>query len=266
MDYDLGKTRWKMLDELDQGEKDFLKEHEAELDDGEKTAFKSFLSTEEPALPIVETPVIEEAVEEKPPEEPITFKSTAERDAYVAQEVAKREAENPQPVVETQIPIKQSELFKNEMRDKKYENPLDYHEDSKKLLVLEAQEERDAEAKIVQNFETEYDNLAKEKTLPTANTDEGRKFKLDLVDFGKKHGKGTYHDAYELWTQVPEQFGGGFKFADQKAKEVENKEQISKQKAAASGMNATTPSDPPVKKGLAYKQIHENDLDTLLDM
>jgi hypothetical protein len=264
---DLEVVRWKTADELLPEEKDFLKENADKLDDGEKIAFQSFLqeepATEDPVAEVATPETPNEPTPEIPPTAPVTFASEAERDAWLASEIAKRESSKQPESPKEDVKVDPVESLKG----KQYVDATEAYKDFKRVEAEQQELQRKEQEKINEQFEAEYKQLAVTKKLPDPTTEEGKQFRLNLVEFGKKHAKQNYTETLELWEQVPEQFGGGFKVADQKKEEDKDKEQINKQKEAAALLNNPAPADPKNQpKPIPYSTLHNTDIDTLIDM
>jgi hypothetical protein len=280
---DLEEVRWKLADELNENEKEFLNEHKEELNDAEKNAFKSFLETDEqtPDPVTLETKTDEEenGEEEKDPESaegaeggaegPITFNTPAEREAWLQAEIAKRQPITPVKVEETPEDTKSPfEIAKESLKGKKYSDASEAYADFVATLKTQADLESKAQQKVNEKFEAEYKEVAEANKLPDPSTEEGKKIKDAITNIGVNNGKKNYREAYDLYTKIPEQFGGGFKVIDQKKKADDNKKQIEDQKKKAALMGGSTPAGDDKKKGIgmSYEKLHNTDMDNLLEI
>lgn len=125
----------------------------------------------------------------------------------------------------------------------------------------DAQEKQKTEAElksINDDFDKEYDGLATQYKLPARTTPEGAEVNRALADFAAKNGLVTYTQAYNLWSKIPKEQGGGFGAAPVK--------KVNPSKAAARKIGSSQNGDAAAKgKGKAYSTVHTKSMDQLLE-
>lgn len=267
--YELDKLLLRTADQLDDKERDFIKQNVDKLNDEDKEAYASFLTEEEPEAPAQpETPADPEKPEEPEapatpatPEAPTTFTFKTEEEV---KEFVKKQLEE-----EKRLEKEKAEKEKQAAEGKRFVpdgyQPKDWNEAYKNTdeMIEKKLEERE-QKRIAKRLEDEWKDLSKEKNLPSLETTEGKQIHDNIVKFGVAAGKQTFKEAYDVWATVPKSFGGGF---DPEAKkeptnEPSAEDKLKKQKQAASkvgGANDGTPARQPGGITLpSYKQVKES--------
>jgi hypothetical protein len=265
-DYKLDDLLLYTAEELDPDQKAFIKQHQDELGEEDKSAYSTFLNepveeeTEE-IIPQPEiTPPAESEVAPPPvtPEEPRVFKTQEEIDAYMDSKLPKA-PEEPKPSVQDKI----KQILPD---DYKPETPTELYAKFKEALVLETKDDEERANQIQQQFDKQYLEVVTKNNLPDPKTDTGKQVKEQIRDLGIRYKANSYNEAYDLWSKLPQKFGGGLDYQPP-TPEPEPKPDLSEQKRRAAMANAIPGGDGggSSNKGLSYSDLAGKDLDTLLE-
>lgn len=169
-----------------------------------------------PEEPEKETPVVPEPVVPEP-----VFKTKEEADEYINTKI-----------MEALNAAKPAELVKEEAGGAYFKEgyiPKDLNQLANDLLPIAAQKVRediraeeqariDEQQKINTLFDKQADDLVKAGKLPSIETEEGKKALGNMLKYGAQYGARDVNVAYEMWSKVPEEFGGGYKVSVAKEK------------------------------------------------
>lgn len=279
---DLEKVKLKTYEQLSENERAFVVENKDSLNSEDLEAYAPLFTKNEE---VVETPSEEAgaqgentegqgeggeedpnakpATEEKPVNEGYAFKSEEEAREFVQKQLIESEKAK-------QAAIAAASTQEEKERIDKEWKPSDWLH-AKKVLGSELKEEIKADLKkeaeerrqqeIGQQLQKEWEALAKEKGLPSDKTEKGKAIHDSIVNFGVAAKKTTFKEAYEVWSKVPEQFGGGLKAAAEAEAKQEDKKQVSEQKKAAAkigGQNSGAGTKPVKTAGtVEYNKLHK---------
>lgn len=239
--YDINKLKLKTAGQLDDKEKDFIRQNVDKLDDEDKDAYDSFLnppsdnggSEGQPsagaadaggnpagssdaggsgdqnngAAPSAGTPGDQPAY---------TFKTEADAQAFVKAQIEK-DAKDKQAAIDAAATPAEKKFVEDNWRPNNWNEGIKVVKDAVKQ---ELQEEAQAQQKKVEEHnarvEADWQALRTANSLPdmvnpdgTENAD-GRKLHDAIVDIGTKMGKKNFKDAYEVYMMVPTDKGGGY--------------------------------------------------------
>jgi len=254
---DLEDIRLKDASELEDDEKEFLKEHSDDLNDEEKETFKDFLGSdddedEDKGFGFKTKEDFEAAVTEK-------------ARALIQEELAKKGKDD-----DDEDEDKDKDKGVINVFDKSYKAP-DWNEPFNKALpalvtavIKEIQGMNDKQRaeldRINQGFETEIEGLRKSnpEEIPKAGTEERKTFDKDLAQIGVKYRLQNMTQAFEIYQKdlaIKKAGGGGDekKTADEKAKALARKVSGGGKGGDASG------------KSRSYADLHNKSLDELMD-
>lgn len=125
-------------------------------------------------------------------------------------------------------------------------------------------------------FDTEVDTMAKEGKIADPKTPEGKLVDYLITLTGAKNGLNTMKDAYDLWTKVAPEFGGGYGYKVgtplweikdgkiQVLKVDDKKIDIKTQKQAASKVGAGGTGGGKSIPEKKYSDIHRKSMDEIL--
>lgn len=218
---------------------------------------------EEEAAAEPEAPEPEAKEEEK--EEPVepVFKTKEEADNYIAEKVIQALNESKEKE-ERERQSKEAEKFFDDSYIPKNANDLAANLipilDKKIRDNIKAEQEHltAEQQKINTLFDKQTDDLIKGGKLPPQDTDEGKQALGSMLKFGAQYGARDVNMAYDLWSKVPEEFGGGYKIKS------EEKEKAKDQRAAAGMVGGLKSADPSKPKPLNYDQRRSTDMDSLI--
>lgn len=271
MDYDINKLKLKTAQQLNDGEKDFIRNNQDKLNDEDKDAYSSFLTADIPSPEGTEgessnseggseNSAGQESAEggnesEGEDSRPsggggdgsestgaFTFKSEQEAREWVKKVKDEDDAAKQKAIDAATTP-----------EEKKYVEdnwkPKDWNEGLRTAVKI-AKEEIKAEAeeeRIQKNFEKfdrEWKTLSKERNIPSLDTVEGRKIHAQIIGIMRGYGLTTFKSGYEKWAKIE---GIDVTAGDQSGQQnnetvvTTDKQKISAQKAAAAkigGQNA----------------------------
>lgn len=290
--FDITQLKLKTSEQLLPSEKEYLKEHTDQLNDEDKAAYASFLTPEavvpDPTTanldataaaaanagePVKEEKKVEEAAAEGEVALTEEEKKAKEADDAKALESQARKDEISTIVRETMkeiIPmLPQAQAEKKEASVTKelkkiFEgDPADWDDAARKIINTAKEEiEADIEAKseatkkaqseIETRFVEQYNGLVAKHKLPALNTDEGKEMFTKLDKFGGQWKQTSMDDAYNLYTSIPEDKGGGLKVSEEKKAITEQKKRAGQVGSGAGSESAAKPTQE--KK---YADIHK---------
>lgn len=212
MEYNIDELRLKTASQLDDNEREYLKANTDKLNDEDKEAYADFLSVDVPATQEVvaeEVPPVEaEPTTPAQTEQPkFTFNTEAEAREFVKNLQREDDAAKQKAIDEAKTPEQKKYVEDNW-------KPADWNE-AMRLAVKHAKEEiREEDAKkeaeaTAKRLDEEWKQLSTEKKLPPLTTEEGRIIHANIIKYGVAAGKQTFHDAYNVWANVPKEHGGG---------------------------------------------------------
>lgn len=246
-DFDLTQLKLKTSEDLDGAEKDYIIQHQNELNEEDKAAYSDFLPREEinseSEITEDKSEEVKEPVEEKPPE-PV-FKSQEDVDKYLEEKLAERDAKQKeelsaraeeekqpeQPVFfqDGEKPTDWNDALTRAYNKAKEDAVLEYkkmNEAEKEAFKEQQKKLDDANKKIQEDFE----KLVKENKIPELDSEEGKEAQRKIIQFGIKHRKNVL-DAFELLEDIPTD-RGGFLSAEAKS-QVDAKAKLDAQKKLA---------------------------------
>lgn len=272
---DLEKVRLLPLENIGTAEIAFLNEHKAELDAEEKAAFVGFLT---PDPEVIAAPVIPEPETPTPPVTPAPainpdeFIKKEEMASYIEDkrkeweaanvskaEQDKKEAEIKQLYKEGELPTDWND-FGNKVIDSAVEKvfaQLNKQNEDAKAAAAATEKERE---KVLAGFQAEFATLEKDGKIPNVGTEEGKKVMEQIFKVGMDNGKVTVTEAYALWSQLPEEFGGGYKTGN-----TAEKQRLNKQKEAAGKVGGGTTAPPATEAWIKPEERRKLSMDQLLD-
>jgi hypothetical protein len=285
---DLEVVRWKTADDLDPEEAAFLRENVDKLNQEELDAFAEVLKepeAEEEELEATgtggeeeekEEEEVEEKEEEKKPDAQYLTKDEANefvQKALADREAAKKDAETgtaEEKAAKQEIlklfPDGYKPTDPNEFASKIVEalTPILTQKTIENIGQMNAAQRKqfdDANARL----DAEYTEIAKKNGLPELSSEKGQLINGQLATVAAKYGIDNYHEAYELWSKLPAQYGGGFSVADEE--KAQKKEALKGQKKAASmvGKSSGEGSTGGKNSGPTREEIATLDMDKLLD-
>lgn len=197
----------KTAPELNDIERAFIKEHEPELSDEDRDAYKEFLTSpqepeetpetpEEPETP--ETPETPEIPGE--PEEPETpqfqFKTEEEAKEFVRNLQKEEEAKKQAAIDAVKTPAEKKYVEDNW-------KPKDWNEGMKKAVELAKEEIRKEEKEkqeqaAVDYWNKEWAKISKEKNIPALTSPEGQKIHKEIIHLMQAKDLKTFKEGYEL--------------------------------------------------------------------
>lgn len=223
---DLDQIRLKTSSQLDDNERDFIRENQDKLTDEDKDAYASFLNVEETSgeeasetvqdskgqeVPSEEgeaAPVSPVAPEPPtPPTDSFSFKSEEEAKEFIRKQSEENERQKQAAIDAAQSP-EEKKWVEDNWKPKTWNEGIKTVKDIVKQELKEEQEEERVKAEGVR-LAKEWDEIVAEKQLPNLSTNEGRAIHDSVVRFGIAAKKQNFKDAYEVWEKVPKQFGGG---------------------------------------------------------
>lgn len=278
--FDLAKLKLKTADDLEDDERQFIIDHQDELNDEDKDAYSSFLPPEDPkTTQEEEEPTPPPTDEPEPKKEPLTFKSQEEMDEYFEKKFGSQINE-----IKSQLPKPQPEPEPKPKPEKKYieGQPKSWEEfdkaikqakeDAKTELVEQLEKEKkeaqtkqqeleQAREKAIAGLKDEYAKLAEsDKSLPKLDTQEGVKKFEELVKWGSERKQENLTDTYGLWSKIPVEHGGGL---DTQQKKELDKKKVEAQKKAAASLSGKGGEAP--KKERSYQDLKKMDLSEIIE-
>jgi hypothetical protein len=200
----------KTSQELDDNEKTFIREHEAELNDEDRDAYKDFLQVSETPLEKEKMPAVEPPEEEKTPtetldetpavEQQFSFKSEEEAKAFVAKFQEEQEDAKQKAINVAKTPEEKKYVDKNW-------KPDNWNEGIKKAVELAKEEIRQEEEQKQQQAAVKYWNdqwaeISAEKKIPALTTPEGSKIHKEIIHLMQGYGLKTFQEGYEMREKV----------------------------------------------------------------
>jgi hypothetical protein len=205
-------------------------------------------ATPAPVAPVTSAPVTPETPV-KPEDEEDEFKDLVFFKGSVNPETGKWEGEAPKDWNDLLI------------RVVKFLSPKVYApkiiEEIKKMTAAERKEVED----IDKEFDTEYDVLATEGKVPKRGTKEGDEVNTQISTIGAQFGQTSMTKAFELWSKIPKDQGGGLDY-----KPGEKKVNPSKQVSRLVGSSQQTQAAEKPKTKIPYDKLHSaRSVDELVD-
>jgi len=240
----LDEVRLKTVSQLSEDDKTFLNQNVDKLTDEDKEAYSSVLS-------VSETPVTPEApaTPEIPatPETPYTFKSEEDAKAFVTKQLDEKKKKEDQDAKDKQAAIDAAKTPEEKKYVEDTWKPKNWNEGIKTAAEAAAdiveQRQKAKEKETEENgkrLAREWGDVSKENKIPSLETKEGRSIHDQVVKLALQHGKTNFKDAYQLWSQTPKEFGGGYdpikvaeKIQKDEAEKKEKAEAEERRKAAA---------------------------------
>ena len=212
--------------------------------------------------------------EEEPPYQ--QFATKEELDTFIDQE-AKRRIDTAKEIVkpETATDKPKLELYKGyfDQATNKWvgEAPKDWNDFANRLLesitpqvvtelqsmTTKQQQELDV---INQEFDREYNELARQKLVPTLTSTEGKEINKQITTIGATYGQSSMTKAYELWSKISKDQGGGLDYTAP----VQSKMQAQKQRAGMVASSQGTTSKPAGMER-TYEQLRKKQIDDLIE-
>lgn len=216
--------------------------------------------------------VEEEKEEEEVEEEPFrTFKTQEEFDEFIAEERKKLEELEKPDEEEEEKEEEEIKFFDDDWKPKDWndftlsllKNPTarrflaqnmagEVRTEIENLTAAERKELED----INEEYNKEYDQLAKEGKVPDRSTPEGKVIDQQISTLGALYGQTSIVKSYELWSKIPKDQGGGLDY------ESPSKTKLSEQKKKSgkigSGRKGTKTDTTKTKK---YEDVHTKSLD-----
>jgi hypothetical protein len=269
----LDQLKLKTADQLRPNEKEFLKQNVDKLNDEDKDAYRDFLETPAPEVNANESVVPEVAepvVPAKAEPEPVVFKTEAEAKAFVEKVTAEREAKAAQDAKDKQAAIDAAKT----PEEKKYvdENwkPKDWNEGIKTAAeaaadILEQRQDKKNKAEKAQReaLEKEWDGITEKNKLPARSTPEGQKILKAVFEVGTKYNQRTFTEAFELYSKIPVDQGGGYDPAGvAKAAELEKGKTRREAAAKVTGASPAAATKVPIVKD--YQTLHNTPVSKLI--
>lgn len=287
---DLEKVRWKTVSQLDDSEKEFLRQNADKLNDEEKDAFKDFLTPDNPTPPADQTGKGEggegnnqgsqgaqdaggqapaSGAEGGQPTAPATgyqFKSEEEAAAFVKKQLDENEKAKKAAIDAAATPAEKKWVEDN-WKPKTWNEGIKTAAEAAVEIMENRQKEREKKANEArERAEKDWQALKTKYSLPELTTDEGIKIHNQIVDIGLKHGKKNFQEAYDLWSIIPTDKGGGYKIpaseagaalAEQKKKQVAEQKKVAAKMGGGGGEGNQQPSGGGSLDTPDYKQLHE---------
>jgi hypothetical protein len=202
-----------------------------------------------PAAPVTSAPAATPETPAKPEDEEDEFKYLVFFKGSVNPETGKWEGE---------VPKDWNDLL---IRVVKFLSPKVYApkiiEEIKKMTAAEKKEVED----IDKEFDAEYDALATEGKVPKRGTKEGDEVNTQISTIGAQFGQTSMTKAYELWSKIPKDQGGGLDY-----KPGEKKPNPSKQVSRLVGSSQQTQAARKPKTKIPYDKLHAaRSVDELVD-
>jgi hypothetical protein len=278
MSFDLAALKLKTADELEQDEREFLIEHREDLTDEDAQAYASFLPQQEPEPdpeinqedPAKESEVEPKTQPAKTPPETVAFKSREELDEYLKEKLEASKKDETPEIEEIRI-FNENELPKD-WNDalgravlKAKEETLAEFQKLTKAEKEEVERQKKAYEDTVAGFEAEFKQLSTEGKLPGADTEEFQEARKQIYELGGQYALAKVTDAYNLWSKIPKEHGGGYD--PQAQAQADKKAQKQKQKQIASTVGGGSGGDNRASSTpkMDYVKFHNTDLSELLD-
>lgn len=229
----LDTVRLKPLELLTDDDKQLLQDNYDNLNDEEKWAFGQFLvdpasvneedqnnandSTSSTDTDNTANTNTDENSEKKTEEEKLTV-SKAELDQLIQERIEAQkkqaEAENSEEA-DTQDKVQLPQFFEKGWK------PADANEFAQALydklapiLVNDFTKMTERQKQQIVDYNSQmdeqYNDLAKKHSLPAMDTDEGKKIDAQIASIAVAHGKKDYYEAFDLWSKIPVELGGGY--------------------------------------------------------
>lgn len=272
---DIEQITEKNAEELTKEEADYLKQNAELLTDEESEKYKDILSREEEeedggAVDIPDDSPNDDVSKTEGDggdgegQKGISFKSQEELDAYIAQRTAQAKT----PTKDKDSEDEGDEFEIPDFFDKSY-RPQDANELARKiaekLLPLAAQSFAKMTAKEKKQVEEtnkaldeQYDSLVSEGKVPKRGTDEAKKVDQTLTTLMLQYKLPDFKSAYDLYSKIPEEHGGGYK-TQQRTPVDANK----KRAAIVAGSRGGTVQTQSPK--MTYKDLSTKSMDELLE-
>ena len=270
---DLDKLRLKTSDELNTDEKEFIKQNVDKLDDEDKEAYANFLvdqseSEESPAAG-TETPAAGEGSggnagagnggsqpQTPPATGGYTFKNEDEAKAFVAKtlkEQKEKEEADKQKAIDAAKTPEEKKYVEDNWKPKDWNEALKVA--TKAAMDAIREETRNETAKQEETrkkFEEEWDGIVEKNKLPKRDTEEGTKILRQVYEIGIKYHQPNFTTAYELWSSIPTDKGGGL----DTGKGIISKNSAQRQAAARVAGNTPSGQQGKTMSPKSYQELH----------
>lgn len=283
MDYDINDLRLHTVDELDDQQKAYIKDHQDQLTDEDKEAYVSFLEESSQETPDPQKTEVDNDPHSSEPEPKTTPEPQYQADFDKRLEAIQKSIESIAPPVsppQTEDAPKPPTFFGDnqpgnwqdvdkaiaQAYQQAKEDAIKAVEENNAKKIQEAEQKQEAIKKAVEGFEQEYIDLAKEGKIPDLNTEDGKRVKDQIWTIGNKYGSNNIHEAFNTWSQIAAEHGGGYNPQPHKTPEQLQKERLDAQKRAASqvgGGGGAPPSSKPTD--VTYQDLAAKSLDQLID-
>jgi len=202
--------------------------------------------------PVPETPQTEQTTEST--EEPfMQFKTQAEYDAWAE---AERQKLLPQEENTEDEPLFSGVDEFGNPAPKDWKEVIDV---AKRELSKEQETKAKKYSETQSQFDQQYESFARSSGLPSLSTPEGQELNKQITQFGVKYNQTSITAAAELWKVVPKEQGGGLNYTAPKPVSSSNPNRAVSAKIGGGSGSAT-----PNKQGRSYAELHNKDIDTLI--
>lgn len=281
---DLEKLKLKTSSQLLPEEKEFIKQNQDKLNDEDKEAYADFLAEDTDEVvddssgdASVDDENADDTTEEaaddnastddetkEPQETKSVFQFNSEDEAKdFVKKIQEEDAAKKKAAIEAaQTPEEKRYIEENW-------KPIDWNDAAVRLtdVVMQRIEEKtQAEQKAIEDsnkkLDAEWLELSKQHSIPDRTTDEGKKIHDSVVQVAIRYNLSTFHDAYDLWSKIATDQGGGYKISASEAGATlaeKKKEQVSTQKKVASKINTNNQGSGQKQTG----NLQTPDYDTL---
>lgn len=220
MEFNIDELKLKTAGQLNDNEKNYLRENQDKLNAEDREAYSSFLVAEETPAPeggestevtppAEETPAPEvtpapEATPEATPTPSATpayqFQTEEEAKAFVAKQIEESEKAKKAAIEKATTPEQKKYIEDNW-------NPDNWNVVARKFVdiaknEIRAEKEQEESEKNAKMYQAQWTELVTEKKVPSLETNEGKKVHKEIVSLMLGFGKKTFKEGYALWEKT----------------------------------------------------------------
>lgn len=260
---DLDKVKLKTVNQLSEDDKKLLNDNVDKLTDEDKTAYSSVLVSGEGASEEGESSEgndtnsqnqdggedsSEAPASESKTEEPqaVAFKTEAEAKEFVRKELESQK----QAAIDAATTPEEKKWVEDNWKPKDWNEGIKTAAEAAADIIEERQKEREKKGEEnAKRLEKDWQSVRTTNKLPDRSTPEGKEIHDSMVKLAVKYGKKSFSEVYELWSQTPKEFGGGYDpvGAAKKIEDERKKTEVNDRKAAAARLTKQNPGAGSVK-------------------
>jgi hypothetical protein len=216
------QIKLKLSSQLNDNDKQYIREHSDQFSDEDREAWKDALGSAGEAAAVVEpeTPAAPAAVEPAAPVTPepaaqpqtpqggFTFANEDEAKAYVAKLF---DAEKQKAIDAARTP-EEKKYVEDTWKPKNWNESIKTTAEAAADILEQRQQLRNKQVEEHnKKVEADWQSLRTEHKLKDIDDAEGLKVHDAIIAIGAKYGKKNFKDAYEAYLTIPAEFGGGYK-------------------------------------------------------